>query len=111
LAEAIPGLKRCSWLQEYVENIVVVNGHEVERQRIRRLARNFVILRHDRRASASASDIEVKYYRGPWTNTIPLSEEERDELEAFAVGEEESGVYYDAWERAGNRPGEFRAMV
>jgi hypothetical protein len=30
----------------------------------------------------------VKHDRDPWTNTIPLSEEERDELEVFAMGEE-----------------------
>ena len=89
----------------------------MERQRTRRLVRNFVILRHRQRDTDTGTDtvtpseIQVKYYRGPWTNTIPLSEEERDELEAFAVGEEESQVYYDVWGRAGNRPGEFRVMV
>jgi hypothetical protein len=56
----------------------------------------------------TSSEIQVKHYRGPWTHTIPLSEKERDELEAFAVGEAESEVYYDAWDRAENRPQEFR---
>jgi hypothetical protein len=44
----------------------------------------------------TSSEIRVKYYYSSWTNMIPLSEEERDELEAFAVGEEESEVHYDA---------------
>jgi hypothetical protein len=89
-----------------------VDGQEVNRQLpgIKEIARNFIVFRHLRRDTGTDTDA-VTYYRGPWRNTIPISEGETDEREAFAVEEKESEIYYDAWDRAGNRPGESRVMV